>query len=199
MYVRGPLENFVDLSLRVGTLWTCGDSLFFEVPPLAIDALLTTLHPLFENVLQTVCRKLQEDSGTGGFDLEAQKSQGSRYALYGGCYNGDLPISVSASIATFQLYNADAPLSLLRHPKMGSFKATVTPFSNQIKADKMGKACSTHRRDVNANDNSIGIHDVKRSHGTTRCRWEDNIRMDIREIWWEGVDRINLMQDRDQL
>jgi len=23
----------------------------------------------FENVLQTVCRKLQEDSGTGGFDL----------------------------------------------------------------------------------------------------------------------------------
>jgi hypothetical protein len=30
-------------------------------------ALLSTLHPLPENVLQTVCRKLQEDSGTGGF------------------------------------------------------------------------------------------------------------------------------------
>jgi hypothetical protein len=27
---------------------------FLEVPPLASDALLTTLHPLFENVLQTV-------------------------------------------------------------------------------------------------------------------------------------------------
>jgi hypothetical protein len=27
---------------------------FFEVPPLASDALLTTLHPLLENVLQTV-------------------------------------------------------------------------------------------------------------------------------------------------
>jgi hypothetical protein len=25
------------------------------------------LHPLLENVLQIVCRKLQEDSGTGGF------------------------------------------------------------------------------------------------------------------------------------
>jgi hypothetical protein len=46
-----------------------GDVLFFEVPPLASDALLTTLHPLLKNVLQTVCRKLQEDSGTGGFDL----------------------------------------------------------------------------------------------------------------------------------
>jgi hypothetical protein len=35
---------------------------------LASDALLTTLHPFLENVLQAVCRKLQEDSGTNGFD-----------------------------------------------------------------------------------------------------------------------------------
>jgi hypothetical protein len=38
----------------VGTLCRCGDGLFVEVPPLASDALLTTLHPLLENVLQTV-------------------------------------------------------------------------------------------------------------------------------------------------
>jgi hypothetical protein len=50
-------------------LWRCGDGLFFEVPPLASDALLTALHPFLENVLQTVFRRLQEDSGTGGFDL----------------------------------------------------------------------------------------------------------------------------------
>jgi hypothetical protein len=42
------------LLLRVGTLWRCGDSLFLEVPPLASDALLTTLHPPLENVLQNV-------------------------------------------------------------------------------------------------------------------------------------------------
>jgi hypothetical protein len=30
------------LLLRVGTLWRCGDGLFFEVPPLASVALLTT-------------------------------------------------------------------------------------------------------------------------------------------------------------
>jgi hypothetical protein len=35
-------------------LWRRGDGLFFEVPPLASDVLLTTLHPLLENVLQTV-------------------------------------------------------------------------------------------------------------------------------------------------
>jgi hypothetical protein len=42
------------LLLRVGTLWRCGDGLFFEVPTLASDALHTTLHPLLENVPQTV-------------------------------------------------------------------------------------------------------------------------------------------------
>jgi hypothetical protein len=42
------------LLLRVGTLWRCDDGLFFQVPPLTSDALLTTLHPLLENVLQTV-------------------------------------------------------------------------------------------------------------------------------------------------
>jgi len=47
----------------------CGDSLFFKVPPLASDALLTILHPLLKNMLQTVFCKLQEDSVAGGFDL----------------------------------------------------------------------------------------------------------------------------------
>jgi hypothetical protein len=34
--------------------------------------------------------------------------------------------------------------------------------------------------------------------GRHRCRWEDNIRMDLREIEWEGVEWIHLIQDRDQ-
>jgi hypothetical protein len=29
-----------------------------------------------------------------------------------------------------------------------------------------------------------------------RCRWEDNIRMDLREVGWEGVDWIHMAQDR---
>jgi hypothetical protein len=35
-------------------VWKCGDGLFYEVPPVASDIRLTTLHPLLENVLQTV-------------------------------------------------------------------------------------------------------------------------------------------------
>jgi hypothetical protein len=63
------------LLLRVGTLWRCGDGLFFEVPPFTSDALLTMLHKFLENVLQTVSPKLQEDSGTGGFELGAPFSR----------------------------------------------------------------------------------------------------------------------------
>jgi hypothetical protein len=106
---------------------------FFEVPPLASEALLTTLHPLIENVLQTVCRKLQEDSGTGGDPFswlqKAEKSHEARSGLHGGCSDGVSPTLVSASIATFQSHDADAPLRLHCHPKTGSFKTTVTPFS----------------------------------------------------------------------
>jgi len=38
----------------------------------------------------------------------------------------------------------------------------------------------------------------KRLFRRPRCRWEDNIRMDIWEKGWEGVDWIHLAQDRDQ-
>jgi hypothetical protein len=35
-------------------LWRWGDDLFFEVPPLESDVLLTKLHPLLKTVLQTI-------------------------------------------------------------------------------------------------------------------------------------------------
>jgi hypothetical protein len=31
-----------------------------------------------------------------------------------------------------------------------------------------------------------------------RCRWEDGIKMDLREIGWGGVEWIHLAQDRDR-
>jgi hypothetical protein len=49
-----PKVRVLTVLLGVGTSWRCDDCLFFEVTPLVRDALLTTLHPLLENVLQTV-------------------------------------------------------------------------------------------------------------------------------------------------
>jgi hypothetical protein len=44
----------------------------------------------------------------------------------------------------------------------------------------------------------VGKPEGKRPLGRPRHRWENNIRLDLREIWWEVVDWIYLAQDRDQ-
>jgi hypothetical protein len=38
----------------------------------------------------------------------------------------------------------------------------------------------------------------KRPLGRPRHRWVDNIKMDLREIGWDGMDWIDLAQVRDQ-
>jgi hypothetical protein len=38
----------------------------------------------------------------------------------------------------------------------------------------------------------------RRPLGRPRCRWVDNIKMDLREIGWDCVDWVDLAQDRDQ-
>jgi hypothetical protein len=44
----------------------------------------------------------------------------------------------------------------------------------------------------------VGKPEGKRPLGRSRRRWEDNIRMDLRERGWGGMDWIDLAQDRDQ-
>jgi len=43
----------------------------------------------------------------------------------------------------------------------------------------------------------IGNAEMTITLGRPRHRWEDNIRLDLRETGWEGMDWINLAQDRD--
>jgi hypothetical protein len=44
----------------------------------------------------------------------------------------------------------------------------------------------------------VGKLEGKRPLGRPRRRWEDNIKMDLREIGLSSVDWINLAQDRGQ-
>jgi hypothetical protein len=46
---------------------------------------------------------------------------------------------------------------------------------------------------------SVRKAEGKRPLRRPRCKWEDNIRMHLREIRWEGVDWMHLAQDRDKL
>jgi hypothetical protein len=42
----------------------------------------------------------------------------------------------------------------------------------------------------------VGKPEGKRPLGRSRRRWVDNIKMDLREIGWDGLDWIELAQDR---
>jgi hypothetical protein len=44
----------------------------------------------------------------------------------------------------------------------------------------------------------VGKPEGKRPLGRPRRRWVDNIKMDIRDTGWDGMDWIALAQDRDQ-
>jgi hypothetical protein len=62
----------------------------------------------------------------------------------------------------------------------------------------MGRTCSTNGEKRHAYRILVGEPEGKRPLGRPRCRWDDNIRMDLREIGWGSMDWIDLAQDRDK-
>jgi hypothetical protein len=44
----------------------------------------------------------------------------------------------------------------------------------------------------------VGKPEGKRRLGRHRRKWEDNIRLDLEEIDWKGVDWIDQFQDRNK-
>jgi hypothetical protein len=51
---------------------------------------------------------------------------------------------------------------------------------------------------MNAYKIFVGKPEGMRPLGRPRRRWVDNIKLDLREIEWVGVDWIDLVQDKDQ-
>jgi hypothetical protein len=62
----------------------------------------------------------------------------------------------------------------------------------------MGRACSTNGVKRNAYRIFVGNTEGKRPLGTPRRRWMDNIKINLREMGWDGMDWIDQGQDRDQ-
>jgi hypothetical protein len=44
----------------------------------------------------------------------------------------------------------------------------------------------------------VGKPEGRKPLGRPRRRWEDNIKTDLREVGWGGIDWIDLVQDRDK-
>jgi hypothetical protein len=62
----------------------------------------------------------------------------------------------------------------------------------------VGGACSLNGEKRNAYRLLVGKPEGKRPLGRPTRRWVDNIKMDLLEIGWRGVDWIGLAQDRDK-
>jgi len=69
-------------------------------------------------------------------------------------------------------------------------------WSNQGGWDGRGMQHAWEMR--NASSIVVGNPEGKRPLRKRTRRWEDNIRVDRREIGWEGMDRMHLTQKRDQ-
>jgi hypothetical protein len=80
---------------------------------------------------------------------------------------------------------------------MRSFITCTVRQVYQVKEGEMDRACSTNGGKRNAYRILVGNPEGKRPLGRHRRRWED-IRMDLRETGWCGMDRIDLAKDRDQ-
>jgi hypothetical protein len=63
----------------------------------------------------------------------------------------------------------------------------------------MGRACDTNGEKWNGCRILVGKPEGKRPLGRQRRRWVDNIKIDLREIGWDGTDWIELAQDREIL
>jgi len=44
----------------------------------------------------------------------------------------------------------------------------------------------------------VGKTDGRRSLGRHKRRWDDNIKIDLQEVWWRGLDWIDLAWDRSR-
>jgi hypothetical protein len=62
----------------------------------------------------------------------------------------------------------------------------------------MDRARSTHGEKRNSYRISVGKPEGKRTLGRHRRRRENNIKIDLNNIGWGGMDWIDLAQDRDQ-
>jgi hypothetical protein len=60
----------------------------------------------------------------------------------------------------------------------------------------LGGTCSTNGEKKNAYRLLVGKPEGRRPLERLRCRWLDNIRMDLVEVDWGDVDWIGLAHDR---
>jgi hypothetical protein len=60
--------------------------------------------------------------------------------------------------------------------------------NDQVKEGEIDKVCSTHGRKTNSYSVLEGKPEGKTPLGRPKCRWEDTVKIDLKEIGWGGMD-----------
>ena len=79
---------------------------------------------------------------------------------------------------------------------LGSVLLTKYYSGDHINNNMMGGACGTYGG--KGHTRFQGRQPREGEHFKDRRRWENNIRMDLQEVGWRGMDWIDLAQDRDR-
>jgi hypothetical protein len=67
-----------------------------------------------------------------------------------------------------------------------------------MKKNEMGEACDAYWRKIGTYRALTSKPEGKRPFGSPSRKWGNNIKMGLKEIDWESVDRIALAQDRSK-
>jgi hypothetical protein len=163
-------------------LWRCGDGLFFAASPLASDAVLTTLHPLLENVLQTVDHfEICLRAPFSWLEKPRRFFRTLLRRIFGPKREED---GSWRKLHNDELHSLYSSLNVVRVIKSRWMRwvGHMTRFGG-------GERCYRVL---------VGRPEGKRPLGRSRCRWEDNIKMDFREIGIDEANWIQLAQDSVQ-
>jgi hypothetical protein len=76
--------------------------------------------------------------------------------------------------------------------------AFVIFVGRKIKEHEIGRICSLHGEIQNSYKILVGKPQAKEAFGRFKYRWEDNIKIDFRVVWCEGVDWTQLLQGMTQ-
>jgi hypothetical protein len=104
--------------------------------------------------------------------------------MCGICSEGDEALGDWRKLYNEELPNLYSSLNIIRMIKSGRMR-----WAGHVA--RMGENRNAYRI-------FVGKPEGKRPLGRPTHRWVDNIKIDLREIGWDGRDWIELAQDRDQ-
>ncbi|PNF29515.1 hypothetical protein B7P43_G01933 [Cryptotermes secundus] len=135
------------------------------------------------------------------FEIQTPKNSGSLYFNYKkcleqSCLNIPEPRPVLNSTETYPFSIVGDKAFPLGWRKLHNEELYNVYSSPSI--IRMIKSRAGHVARMGETRNAYRILVGKRPQGRPRRRWVYNIRMDLRDIGWDGMDWIDLAQDRDQ-